>query len=86
MRTKGQTSVIDFLKVDIKDRRIHKGLSQKALGDTIGVSRHAILRYESGEYLPSAPNLIKLARLFEVKHPADLLVKKEFDFENLPSV
>ena len=46
--------------------RKSQGLSQGELADRIGVSRQAVSRWELGSTMPDAPNLVKLADLFEV--------------------
>ena len=46
--------------------RKSQGLSQEELADRIGVSRQAVSRWELGSTMPDAPNLVKLADLFEV--------------------
>ena len=50
----------------LKECREWKGLSQKKLGEMIGVSGEAIGKYERGVCFPNAENLIKLADILEV--------------------
>jgi len=45
----------------IKELRIQKGLTQKGLGDLIGVTKVSICCYESGERLPKLETLKQLA-------------------------
>lgn len=52
--------------------RLHRnklGLSQEQLGQRIGVSQNAISTWERGESSPQIPELIALAKLFEVAVP-----------------
>ena len=46
--------------------RTEKGLSQEKLAELLNVSRQTISRWESGETLPSADNLIRLSRALDV--------------------
>ncbi len=41
--------------MDLKQRRIDKGLSRKALGDLVGVSPRTIERWEQGRSKPHKP-------------------------------
>ncbi len=52
-----------------------RGMSQEELAGEMGVSRQAISRWESGETLPDAANLLKLSDLFGVT--ADYLLRDE---------
>ena len=47
-------------------RRREKGISQKELGDFLGVSRWSVLNYEAGKNRPDFEGLIALADFFEV--------------------
>ena len=57
-------SFIDSTK--IKECRIRKGLSQRELGELLGVSDQAISKWEKGQSQPSALHLIELTRIFDV--------------------
>lgn len=50
----------------IIELRQQKGLSQKELGDMLGVSNKAVSKWENGESLPKTATLIKLAELMEL--------------------
>lgn len=59
---------------NIKYLRKEKNLSQKQLGEKIGVSQKAIDYWESGTNEPKASYIIKLADYFEVS--ADYLLDR----------
>ncbi len=46
--------------------RRQKNLSQEQLAEQLNVSRQAVSRWENGEVLPDAPNLVQIGRLFGV--------------------
>ncbi len=48
------------------DLRRQKNLSQEQLAELLQVSRQAVSRWENGEVLPDAPNLLGISRLFGV--------------------
>lgn len=52
------------MKTDLRDRRESAGLTQKALGDAVGVSRQAINALETGKHSPSLDLAYKLAVIF----------------------
>ena len=56
----------------IKDLRIKKGLTQKQLGELIGIADSAIRRYESDRGNPTAKTLHRIADALEV--PVDSLL------------
>lgn len=56
----------------IKELREAAGLSQRKLGDLIGVSGAAVAQWETGENRPSLPNLEKLAEVLETTTDAIL--------------
>lgn len=56
--------------------RKKNNLSQEDLADSIGVSRQAISRWESGGAYPDATNIIQLSRLFGVT--TDYILKDEY--------
>ena len=62
--------VIDASK--IKELRLKKGLSQRELGEVLGVSDQAISKWEKGQSQPSAMHLINLTRVFDID--ADVLL------------
>jgi transcriptional regulator with XRE-family HTH domain len=47
-------------------------MTQEFVAETLGVSRQAVSKWESGVADPSTSNLIALAKLFEIE-PEDLL-------------
>jgi transcriptional regulator with XRE-family HTH domain len=50
----------------IKEQRNAKGLSQRELGDLFGITQQAVGRWETGQALPDAPTLGKLADFFNI--------------------
>jgi len=63
------------MKNRIRELREQRGLSQRALGIEMGVSRQTINSLEVGRYTPSLPLALKLGRFFE------LSVEEIFDDE-----
>ena len=45
-------------------REEHGKLSQAALGEAVGVTRHTIIAIEQGRYSPSLETAFRIARLF----------------------
>ena len=56
----------------IKANRLRCQMTQKFVAETIGVSRQAVSKWESGASDPSTSNLIALAKLFGIS-PEELL-------------
>jgi DNA-binding XRE family transcriptional regulator len=56
----------------IKKHRTEKKMTQEFVAETLGVSRQAVSKWESGVSDPSTSNLIALAKLLEIE-PEDLL-------------
>ncbi|MFR5876846.1 MAG: helix-turn-helix transcriptional regulator [Eubacterium sp.] len=50
----------------ISELRRERGLSQKELGDMLGVSNKAVSKWENGESLPKTSTMLKLAELFDI--------------------
>lgn len=50
----------------IQELRKQRGMSQEALGDTLGVSRQAVSKWEGDNGIPELDTLIAMSRLFEV--------------------
>jgi len=50
----------------VRELRTLKGLSQRAVGEAIGITERNYRKYEAGDNDPSASNIIKLADLFDV--------------------
>jgi len=51
---------------NLKRLRTKEGLSQKGLGEALGMSRSNIASYEQGIAEPTLCNLVKIAKYFEV--------------------
>ncbi len=47
-------------------RESHGKMSQAALGEAVGVTRHTIIAIEQGRYSPSLETAFRIARLFGV--------------------
>ena len=56
----------------IKAHRMRCQMTQEFVAESLGVSRQAVSRWETGTADPSTSNLIALAKLFDVS-PAELL-------------
>ena len=56
----------------IKANRLRSQMTQEFVAETIGVSRQAVSKWESGASDPSTSNLIALAKLFGIS-PEELL-------------
>ena len=63
-RTGGVTESEDCMDNDVRSLREAAGLSQRALGEALGVSRQTINSIETGRYDPSLPLAITIARHF----------------------
>lgn len=50
----------------IAELRIQHGLSQKELGDILGVSNKAVSKWENGESMPKTTTMLKIAEHFEI--------------------
>jgi transcriptional regulator with XRE-family HTH domain len=50
----------------ISELRRNKGLSQKELGDMLGVSNKAVSKWENGESMPKTSTMLKLAEILEI--------------------
>ena len=59
--------------------RKSRGMSQEELASQISVSRQAVSRWESGDTMPDAANIVQLGRLFEVT--TDYLLYDEYGEE-----
>ncbi len=65
---------------DVRRHRRDLGLSQEALGDRVGVSRHAIMAIEAGRQVPSTTLALRLADAF------GRAVKDLFRLEHVPEL
>ncbi|MDD7408912.1 MAG: helix-turn-helix transcriptional regulator [Anaerovoracaceae bacterium] len=67
----------------LKELRAEKGITQKQLGDAVGVTQQAINSYENSDTQPEYSTLIKLADFFNVStdyilgHKAETRVNDE---------
>ena len=50
----------------IVELRKQKGLSQKELGDMLGVSNKAVSKWENGESMPKLSTMLKLAEIMGI--------------------
>lgn len=71
----------DFSEV-LKELRLEKDISQKALGKVLDISDRNIRFYESGEHRPDFEGLLLLADYFQVS--LDYLVGRSSSKEVLP--
>ena len=60
----------------LKELRLEKGLSQKALGEIFGVCNQTISFWESGSREPDLDTLKNIARYFEIS--VDFLLNEEY--------
>ncbi|MCM1189362.1 MAG: helix-turn-helix domain-containing protein [bacterium] len=56
----------------IRERRLEVGLSQKALGEKLGVSQQNIAQYENGKRMPKLETIKKIAAVLKIS-PNELL-------------
>lgn len=68
----------------ITDLRKDKALSQKELGELLGVSNKAVSKWETGESMPQMKTVIKLAEIFEIS-PNELLTGTRLDINTADS-
>jgi transcriptional regulator with XRE-family HTH domain len=59
--------------------RKRKGLTQKQLGDLLGVSRVYIVQLEQGQKIPNAIMILKIADIFSVD--IDQLMRDELEVD-----
>ena len=59
-------AVAKFLGEALKENRIRCQMTQEFVAETIGVSRQAVSKWESGASDPSTSNLLALAKLYGV--------------------
>ncbi len=59
--------------------RKQRGLTQKQVGDVLGVNRTHVTRMEKGQKTPNAAMIIKIARLFKVT--TDQLMMDELELD-----
>ena len=75
--------VNNFQAEKITELRKKNKLSQKALGDYLGVSDRAVSKWEKGVSSPSGQNLIYLSKLFNV--PVEFFLQKDDNVKDIPS-
>ena len=52
--------------MELRDLRIASGLTQRNVGDKVGVTAQAISSYECGKRKPSAPVAEEIAKIFNL--------------------
>ena len=80
----GVSCVNDLFSETLRKLREERGLSQKALGQQLPVTRSTIARWESGLRLPDAAMILRLAEALEVD--ADTLFRLTDQGEGRPNV
>ena len=64
-----------YLSQNLKNLRKEMGLTQKEVARELGITYQSYQAYELGIAIPTLPNFIKLAKLFEVDYE-ELLQKQ----------
>ena len=59
-------NAVSNIAENIKEFRLSKGISQKALADAVGVSQKAVDYWERGVNEPKATYILRLADFFDV--------------------
>jgi len=77
--------VNEFNSEKIKELRTKNKISQKALGEYLGISDRAVSKWESGLSKPSGKNLIHLAKMFKVPVEYFLNSDEEIKTDNAPT-
>lgn len=76
------------LNVSLRDARISLGLSQKILGQLVGLTQRDIAGYESCEHIPTYSNARKIANILERNifdlFPIDRYSEENFDVYDFP--
>lgn len=57
---------MDIFKDRLKEQRMKRGATQKAMGEYLGITTRAYQFYESGERYPDFQGLLSLADYFDV--------------------
>lgn len=65
------------MKITLKAARVNAGLSQKAAGERIRVSKDTISNWENGRSFPSAEKIKEIEKVYKVKYD-DLLFLKQY--------
>ena len=64
----------------LRNLRTRNGLSQRELGDILGVNHRHVGRMEQGERIPNAAMILKISRAFDVC--IDKLMKDELELDD----
>ena len=64
----------------LRTLRNRNGLTQKQIGDMLGVSRVYIVQMEQGQKVPNAAMILKIADIFEVC--IDTLMRDELELDD----
>lgn len=51
----------------LKELRVKKRWTQEQLAEKVGVTRTAVVKWETGKAYPTTENLIELARIFKCR-------------------
>lgn len=60
----------------VRDFRTEAGMTQAQTANRVGVSRQSIISIEKGQYIPSLPLALKIARLFGTSTDAVFQLKE----------
>ena len=63
--------------LNIRKIRERKKISQRSIAALIGVTQAAVSQWESGKTMPTAPNVIDLARILDCTTDDILITDKE---------
>ncbi|MHA1899857.1 MAG: helix-turn-helix transcriptional regulator [Promethearchaeota archaeon] len=66
-----------FLKTKIRELRENRNMSQKELGDLIGISRQSINYIELGKTSPKITVALKIAKIFNVSVEDIFILEEE---------
>lgn len=70
----------------IQELRKQRGMSQESLGDTLGVSRQAVSKWEGDNGIPELDTLIAMSRLFQITVGQLLGVEEVFEEKQESSI
>lgn len=66
------------MKITLKAARVNAGLSQKAAGERIRVSKDTISNWENGRSFPSAEKIKEIEKVYKVKYDDLLFLKQHY--------
>ena len=66
-----------MININIRKIRKRKKISQESIAALIGVTQGAVSQWESGKTMPTAQNIIDLARVLECTTDDILIAEKE---------